>query len=257
MSNIATSRRDTALFRLTLTEAKLYLREPSAAFFTLVLPLALLLILGSVIPGFRTPDPALGGQRVVDTQLPAMMVLLSIATTAFTLIPAVLAQYRERGVLRRMSVTPASPRTLLLTQLLVNLVTSVVSTSLTIVGARLVLQARIPMLLLWFVPAFVLGVCALFAIGLVIAAVIPNSRAAGGIGSLVMFPMLFTAGMWLPREMMPQVLRRISDFTPTGAFGQALRDTWAGTPPQALHLAVMAGWAVVAGLFAARMFRWE
>jgi ABC-2 type transport system permease protein len=251
------TRRAASLRKLVLTETKLYLREPLTAFFLLVLPLALLLILGSAIPGFRDPDPSLGGQRVVDTQLPAMMILLAVVTSAFSVIPAVLALYRERGILRRLSITPASPAALLVTQLLLNLVATVLATSLMIFLGHLVLATRVPAQFLWFALSFVLGVCAMFSLGLCVAAVVPNSRAAGGIGAIVMFPLLFLAGMWLPRELMPEALRRLSDFTPTGAFGQALRDTWAGAPPQALHLVVLAAWAAGAGLLAARTFRWE
>jgi ABC-2 type transport system permease protein len=254
---VKATRRATGLRKFVLTETKLYLREPITAFFTLILPLGLLLILGIAVPGFRDPDPSLGGERVVDTQLPAMMILLSVITSAFNVIPTVLAVYRERGVLRRLSITPASPGMLLAAQLLLNLATTVVGAFLTIFFGHLVLGTRVPAQLPWFVMAYVVGVCALFAIGLSVAAVVPNSRAAGGVGAIVMFPLLFLAGMWLPRELMPEVLRRISDFTPTGAFGQALRDTWAGGSPQMLHLAVLVAWALGAGLFAARAFRWE
>ncbi|MEU9888569.1 ABC transporter permease [Sphaerisporangium sp. NPDC051011] len=246
-----------ALRTLLRTEFTLYLREPLTAFFTLLLPLGLLLILGSAIPGFRDPDPSLGGERVVDTQLPVMMIVLSVMVSAFSVIPSVLAVYRERGVLRRMSVTPVSPAALLLTQLVINLVTAVVAALLMIVFGNLVFGTRVPAQLPVFALAFVLGVCGLFALGLCLAAVVPNSRVAGGIGSAVMFPLMFLAGMWVPREFMPEVLRRIGDFTPTGAFGQAMRDAWAGTTPETLHLAVLAVWAVGATLLAARTFRWE
>ncbi|GAA3788991.1 ABC transporter permease [Sphaerisporangium flaviroseum] len=254
---LTTTPRGAGLRKLVLTEAKLYLREPVTAFFAIALPLALLLVLGSAIPGFREAVPELGGERVVDTQLPAMMIMLSVVTAAFTVIPAVLALYRERGILRRMSTTPASPRNVLAAQLMLNLATATVATALTIFFGHLVLGTRVPAHLPWFLLSFVLGVCAMFAIGLALAAVVPNSRAASGVGAIVMFPLLFLGGMWIAREMMPELLRRLSDFTPTGAFGQAMRDAWSGTAPQALHLIVLAVWAVVAGLFAARLFRWE
>ncbi|MFC6085587.1 ABC transporter permease [Sphaerisporangium aureirubrum] len=243
--------------KLLLTEARLYLREPMTTFFTLFLPLGLLLVLGSAIPGFREPLPEWGGERVVDTQLPAMMIILSVATSAFSAIPAALAVYRERGILRRLSVTPVGPVRLLGVQLVINLVSAVVAAALTIVAGRLVLGSQVPAQLGWFAVSFVLGVCALFAVGLLLAAIVPSSRAAGGLGALVMFPLLFLGGLWLPREAMPDALRAVSDFTPTGPFGQALRDSWAGTTPEPLHLAVLAAWILIAGLTAARLFRWE
>lgn len=242
---------------LLLTETLIYLREPMTTFVTLVLPLGLLLGLGLTIPDFRVPLPDFGGQRVVDTQLPAMMIILSVAASAFSAIPAALATYRERGILRRLSVTPLPPSRLLGVQLVINLASAVVAATLTIVVGRLLLGSRIPVQLGWFVVSFVLGVCAMFAIGLLLAAVVPGSRAAGGVGALVMFPLLFLGGMWVPRETMPEVLRQISGFTPTGAFGQTLRDAWAGTTPEPLHLAVLAAWLLLASVAAARLFRWE
>jgi ABC-2 type transport system permease protein len=226
-------------------------------FFILLLPLGLLLVLGSAIPGFREPLPEWGGERIVDTQLPAMMIILSVATSAFTAIPTVLAVYRERGILRRLSVTPASPGLLLGVQLVINLVSAIIAATLTIVAGSLVLGSRIPAQLGWFAVSFVLGVSALFAVGLMLAAVVPSSRAAGGVGAVVMFPLLFLGGMWLPREAMPEILRKVSDFTPTGPFGQALRDSWSGTTPEPLHLAVLFAWTLIAGYTAARLFRWE
>ena len=38
---------------------------------------------------------------------------------------------------------------------------------------------------------------------------------------------------------------------------QALLDAWMGTAPQPLHLATMAAITVVAGVAAAKLFRWE
>ncbi|GII80406.1 transport permease protein [Sphaerisporangium rufum] len=250
-------RRTSAPLRLTVAEARLYLREPAVLFFTIILPLGLALVLGNFLPGMREPDPLMNGQRAVDTQLPVMMITLAAMTSAFTIVPGVLALYRERGVLRRMSVTPVPPALVLAVQLLLNVTISLLATLLMIAAVVLAFDSRPPAAPLWFAVSFLAGVVALFAIGLLLAAVVPGSRAAGGAGSVVMFPLLFLAGMWIPREHMPDGLRVASDISPGGAFGQALRDAWAGAAPQPLHLAVLLGWTLVAGLLAARLFRWE
>jgi ABC-2 type transport system permease protein len=36
-----------------------------------------------------------------------------------------------------------------------------------------------------------------------------------------------------------------------------MRDAWMGTSPHIAQLAIMAGYAVVAGLAATKLFRWE
>ncbi|GLX01064.1 ABC transporter permease [Microtetraspora sp. NBRC 16547] len=243
--------------KLILTETKLFLREPAAVFFVVVLPAALLLVLGASIPGFRDADPSLGGERVIDTQLPGMMVLLSIVTLALSSLPSTLVAYREKGVLRRMSTTPIRPTALLVAQIAISAVVAVLSTALTLTLGHLVLGVPVPRQLAAFAGVLVLGAVAMFSIGLWLAAVAPNTRVVQGAGAVVMFPLLFLGGMWLPRDLMPSALRVVSDFTPTGAFGQVLRDTMAGHAPGLPHLAVLAGWALIAGIAAARMFRWE
>jgi ABC-2 type transport system permease protein len=100
-------------------------------------------------------------------------------------------------------------------------------------------------------------VAALFALGLFVAAVAPTSRAATGIGMLLFFPNMFLAGVYFPTEEMSHTLQTIGDYSPLGAALHAVRQTWMGQDPRMLYLGIMAGWAIVAGLAAARFFRWE
>jgi ABC-type multidrug transport system ATPase subunit len=60
-----------------------------------------------------------------------------------------------------------------------------------------------------------------------------------------------------PGATMPDAARYVADFTPIGAASEAIADAWSGAWPTPLHLAVLAGWAVVASAAAARLFRWE
>ncbi|MEU7862320.1 ABC transporter permease [Nonomuraea sp. NPDC049141] len=242
--------------KILLVETKLHLRQWPNMIFTIGLPLALLLGLGS-LPDLGKPDPAMGGQRYIDTQLPAQMTLLAMLTLACSVLPAVLVTYREQGVLRRMSTTPVAPGRLLAAQLLINLVVGTVSVFLLVVLGYVVLGAAMPKQLPGFVLVFLLGSAALLALGLVISSIAPTGRSAPGIGSVVMFPLMFVAGMWIPREAMPDALRAVSDYSVAGPFAQALRDTWAGHAPQPLHLIVMAAGLLVFGGVAIRLFRWE
>ena len=61
---------------------------------------------------------------------------------------------------------------------------------------------------------------------------------------------MFLGGVYLPRQMLPEFLIRIGDYTPPGV--QALLDAWQGTSPQLAQLAVMALITVVAGAVAAQ-----
>ncbi|MBB5076048.1 ABC transporter permease [Nonomuraea endophytica] len=244
------------MMKILAVETKLQLREWPGIAFTAGLPLALLLVLGSM-PGFSEIKPELGGQSLNDTQMPAMMTMLALLTLAFTVLPTTLTAYRERGVLRRMSTTPVHPARVLAAQLVINLAIAALSTLLLIVCARLVLGTVPPRAPVAFALVYLLGTAALLAMGLVVAAILTNSKVAAPVGSVIMFPLMFVAGMWIPRELMSPVLRTIGDFSVAGPFAQALRDTWAGNAPQLPHLAVMAGGLLVFGGLAVRLFRWE
>jgi ABC-2 type transport system permease protein len=243
------------LRKLTLVEFKLFLREHIAVFFGLVFPPMLLVILGS-IPAFREPSKDLGGLRVIDLYVP-IVIALGLAFMALSTLPTALATYRERGILRRLATTPVGPTRMLLAQLIMNAALAVVVTGVLLGIGTIAFGTDAPHNVIGFLAAFVLAAASLLAIGLLIAAAAPSGRAATGIGVLLFYPLNFFAGLWVPREAMPEVLRRISDYTPLGAGVQSLRDTLAGAWPQPLHLAVMAAFALAAGLAAARSFRWQ
>jgi ABC-2 type transport system permease protein len=244
-----------ALGKLTLVEAKLIARDLVTVPVTLVLPVALLLAFG--LPDFgREPDPAFGG-RPVDTVLPSMAVTIAVAVLAFSVLPTYLATYRERGVLRRLATTPTRPSALLAAQLLVNLAMTLLALGLVLAVGVPVLDMALPRHLPGFLGAYALGLAAMFAVGLLIAAVAASARAATGWGMLAFFPSMFFAGIYLPKEHMPATLSRIGDFTPLGAFRQTVQDAWVGTAPEPALLVFLAVVAVGCGWAAARLFRWE
>jgi ABC-2 type transport system permease protein len=167
------------------------------------------------------------------------------------------ASYREKGVLRRMRTTPVKPAVMLGAQLLMATVLSIITMLIMVVIGHFAFDVEFPQQLPAFLISFLLLALALFAIGLLVAALAPSSKSASAIGSLVFFPLVFFAGLWLPRASMNKVLLTISDLTPLGAGVQSLQDATAGHWPQLLHLGVMLGWTVLAGGLAARYFRWE
>jgi ABC-2 type transport system permease protein len=242
-----------ALFRLTVVETRLMFREVSPPLFTLLLPVALLVIFG--LPGdTHDADPALGGHRGIDTIIPSMSVMVSMAMVAFFMLPVVLATYREKGVLRRFATTPVPPATMLGAQLIMNAVVVLVAVGLTLVIGVTALGMHLPNLLL-VLPTFGLGLLGLFPIGLLVAAAAGSAKAATGYALALWFPSAFFAGLYVPVEYLPSGLRRIGDFTPLGAFRQAIQAAWTGDTPRPLHLAVLAVSFLVAGGLAVRCYR--
>jgi ABC-type uncharacterized transport system ATPase subunit len=75
--------------------------------------------------------------------------------------------------------------------------------------------------------------------------------------ALALFPLLFFAGLWLPRAFMPAVPLDISNYTPLGAAVQAIQDSVQTGFPPAAPLLVLAGYTLVFAFLARRFFRWE
>jgi len=237
---------------LIATEAKLLFRDPISWLAAIALPSAILLIFGAIFP--PEPDPALGGQRWLDLFAPSLVVITT-ATLAIQTLPIRLATYREKGILRRLSTTPARPASLLVAQLVIYTVTAILGLILLVIVGRVAFDIPLPANPIGYVVAFGLGMAGLLAIGLLLAAVAPSARVATAIAIPMFFMVMFLGGVYLPRYLLPEILITIGNFTPPGV--QGLQDTWLGTAPQLLPLAVLAGITVVAGTVAVRAFRWE
>lgn len=241
--------------KLAFVETKLFLRERVAVAALLGIPVALVVGFG-LIPGFGKPDKSLSGQ-IGTEYIASLGVAIVIVMLGLTGIPAVLGTYREKGILRRLSATPVRPSAVLLAKMIAWVATVLVSVTLVITVSRLAFHVPLPVKLGWFVLSVALGVAALFALGLFVAAVAPTSRAAAGLGWLLFFPNMFLAGVYFPTDEMSHTLQVIGDYAPLGAALHAVRQSWMGQDPRPLYLGIMAAWAVAAGLAAARFFRWE
>ncbi|MFF9075058.1 ABC transporter permease [Streptomyces sp. NPDC014735] len=236
------------------TEARLFLREPGSLFWILVFPAALMTILG-LIPSFREPDAALGGRRVIDLYVPVAMLLAM--TMAGQTMPQVLTGYRERGILRRMSTTPVRPSALLVVQFALHGAAALGSGALVLAVGRTAFDVRLPQQPFGYALALLLAVAGVLAIGALVCALSRTAKASTAVGSAVSLVMMFTAGVWIPVQSMPDTLRHIVQVTPLGAASQALDQAASGGWPGWIHLGVVALWTALAALLATRLFRWE
>jgi ABC-2 type transport system permease protein len=238
---------------LIATEAKLLFREPIYWLVVILLPTAILAVFGTIF-GPSKPDPALGGLRFVDVFVPSLVVI-TVATLGIQTLPIRLANYREKGVLRRLSTTPAHPLRLLIVQFVVYTATAIVALGLLVVVANVFFGVPWPQEPLAYAAAFLLGLSSAFAIGLLLAAVAPSVGVATAVALPLFFAVMLLGGVYLPRVFLPDVLIRIGEFTPPGV--QGLQDAWLGTAPQLMPLIGLAAITVIAGAIAVRAFRWE
>jgi ABC-2 type transport system permease protein len=247
--------RSSALLKLSLTELKLLSRERVRMALPIAIPLLLIIILGN-IHSLRQPKAIYGGESFIDLYT-TIMVVFGLALLALTNMPMIVADYREKGVLRRLQTTPIGPVRVLAAQLIADLAVAAAMVILILAVAKIGFAVPLPRQAGAFAITTLLAACALLGAGLLVAAVAPTGRVARGIGAVIFYPMMFFAGLWLPIPNMPAVLQHISHATPLGAAVPALTAAAQGSWPTALQLLTLAGWAVAFGLAAARFFRWE
>jgi ABC-2 type transport system permease protein len=235
---------------LTATQAKLLLREP-AALVWLGLPVLLLVVFGN-IPAFQSHTAALGGKRVIDVYVPtlAAMVPLFLACTA---LPMTMASWREKDVLRRLSVSPVPAAGMLTALVVVMAGLAALGVAVVVAVGALAFGVSTPAHPGAVLTAFVFGSAAVLALGLLIAARARTGPAASGLGVPLMVLNFFATGLYVPVAELPKVLQKVCEFIPFGAVTAA----WSGQGQLWQHLLVLAGYTVVGGLLAARTFRWE
>jgi ABC-2 type transport system permease protein len=246
-------RQRSAFGNLVRTEAKLLVREVVPLLWGVAFPMVLLSILGEFSNG---PDKSLGGFSLVASYEP-ILIAFTCSTFALQGLPAVLAGYRERGILRRLNATPVGAGRLLGAQLTVNLSVTLIATAGIIIIGAAAFGVPLPGQPAGFILALILTAAAMLSLGLLVAAFARNGRVAAAAGAMLFLPLMFFAGLWTPQATMSPALRRIGDDTPLGAAVSALQHSMAGQWPTTASLAVLLGYALVFGVLAWRLFRWE
>jgi len=245
-----------SLLKMTWMEAKLFLREPVGAFFTLVFPLMFLFLFGSI--SGNEPTPMFGGQRTIDTAIPSLTAVI-IGTTGLMSTTITMATYRENGVLRRLRTTPVSPLVVLAAQVIVVFAMTCLGMLLLIAAGMLVYHVRFEGNALSVLAGFVLSSLSFFGIGFILAGTMPTARTAQIAGMVLLYPMMFLSGAFFPVELLPAAVQKVSAFTPLTYVVNLLRGLWTGQPwgDHLLDAGVLAGMLLLGIIVSLKTFRWE
>ncbi len=109
------------------------------------------------------------------------------------------------------------------------------------------------------VKTILLVVISIFSIGLFIAGVAPNSKAAMAITYVIYFPMLFLSGATLPLTFMPEAVQTISKALPLTYGVRLVQGLWLGKTidQYGLEIIVLLAVFLVMGTLSLKTFRWE
>jgi ABC-2 type transport system permease protein len=243
-------------WKLTLMETKLFLREPMAAFFTLAFPLMMLFLFGSIYG--NKPTPFFGGYGSVNVSVPSYTAVI-IATSGLLFLTIAMASYREHGILRRLKATPLRPQAILGAQVIVIFLMTTLGMALLVIAAKIVYGLRFPGDPLSVLAAFVLSCLSFFALGFVLAGLLPTARTAQIVAMVLFYPMIFLSGATLPREILPESIQKFAQVLPLTHVVTLLRGLWMGEPwgDHLGEVGILSALLIIGILISARTFRWE
>jgi ABC-2 type transport system permease protein len=245
------------LFRLTWLETKIFVREPLGLFGTVGVPVLIFVLFGRML-GPRALQVSPGVPRAISVDLPILASLLITTSTVLSLV-AIIAIYREGGILRRLRATPLRPATILTAHVLVKLLFTAVTLAAMLLAGRsyYAVDAGVP--LVSFTLALLFSTVATLSLGFLIASVVPTARFAQPIGTLLLYPMLGLSGLFVPVAALPPLLQALARALPLTYAVSLLGGIWRneGWAAHAGDVAILAVMFAAFTALSARVFRWE
>jgi ABC-2 type transport system permease protein len=171
------------LWHLTWLEIKIFVREPLGVIGSVAVPVLIFVVLGRVTGGRARALPP-DAPRFVSGDLPIFASLL-IAMGAVLSLVAIVAIYREGGILRRLRATPLSPHTILTAHVVVKLLFTALTYALMIAAGRRFYRVTPGAPLVSFSIALLFSTLSILALGFLIASLVPTARFAQPVGTLI------------------------------------------------------------------------
>jgi ABC-2 type transport system permease protein len=240
-------------------QLRILLRSPLGAFFTLALPLMLLVVLYFAAPPAVTH--ALGETPFARFFTPAMVVFAILSSCYVDMINAV-TNARDDGVLKRLRGTPLPPWLYVAGRVVAASCVAAVSAALVITVGVIAFDVtfQVGRLGALVVVVLVAMICC-SALGLCMTVLIPSADAAIPVSYGTLLPIAFISDVFYPSSDAPEAIRRIASVFPLVHLARAAEATfdpadrsWPLTPSR---LAIVAGWTLAAVTVAVLRFRWE
>jgi ABC-2 type transport system permease protein len=255
MSTVIEARRPGVRAWLTLVvcEAKMVVRDTSGLVVPVLLPLLIL-----VMSARSASDQVVSGRfTALEAYVLPLVLTMVLATIGIINMPSFLAYYRRTGILRRLAVTPASPALVLVAQVVVSVLQALVGLAGALAVAFLVFGARPPAHLGTAFAVYGLAMVAMYAVGMIVAAVAPTPNSAVAIGLIAFFALGALGGMFGGPGSLPEAVAVLGERLPFGAAVGALAAAWVGAAVEPAHLISLGVTTVVGAVTAGLLFRWD
>ena len=238
---------------LAAYELRLVMRRGEGLLITFVIPAGVLLVFSA----FDTSGGVDAG-RPVDRLLPGSIALAIIAASLVSLAISTGFE-RQYGVIKRLGGSPAGAGVVVAAKTASVVVVEVVQMILLVGIAVATLGwtagpgASVPLT----VSALVLGTMAFAGLGLLMAGTL-RAEATLALANLLFLLALVLGGIVLPLERLPGAVASVSEVLPAAALTRTLGVGLGSVTGDATEpLVILAGWAVLLVVLAARKFRWD
>lgn len=250
--------------RLVATQTRYQLvsfwRIPVAMFFTLGLPLIMLVLFNALFGDqtFTTDAGRISAQQFYTGGLAAFTAVSATFTNLANMVPI----RRDEGVLKRWRGTPL-PTWIYLAGFIVSAVVIaavgvVMMLTLGVVVYDLQIEwAKMPAAAV----TFLVGVGSFAALGMALASVVKSASSASAAANAIILPLAFVSNIFIQIDNSPRWIEIIGNIFPLKAFAQAFQDCFSPfVEPPAFNwpaLAFVAAWGVFGLVIALRKFSWE
>jgi len=207
----------------------------------------------------KTEQVSVRATKYIDFLLPGIVGMALMQMAVFS-VAFVFADYKEKGILKRLLATPMKPQQFVTAQVVTRLLVALVQTTILIAVGIWVLHTHVygsPLLILL---SAMLGCIMFLGLGFTISGLANSVESVPAIANLIVFPMLFLGGTFFPTTGMPDWLQHIVHYLPLQFLTNSLREVMAngnGLGAIAYDLYWMLGWSVVLVGLAMLTFRFE
>ena len=153
----------------------------------------------------RAGQRAAQAPAVVGPDLPIMAALVHRRLSAALSLVAILAIYREGGILKRLRATPLRPHTILSAHVMVKLLTTLATVVALMLAGKRYFPAGADVPYVPFALAVLFSTLSILSIGFIVASVVPTARFAQPVGTLLFYPMVVLSGLFFPIAVLPVV----------------------------------------------------
>ena len=110
-----------------------------------------------------------------------------------------------------------------------------------------------------FLAAFTLGCLSFFSVGMLLAGMLPNTRATTVVGNVLLQPMVYLSGATIPMSTFSPGMREFTKFIPLTNVVTLLQGMWRGDVwvQYQSEVVILGAILVVSGIAAVKVFRWE